>query len=85
MFSTLEKAHRALAQSSSPKLLFAGNPGALISPVFAESFGKGLENCRVVQLNSGIHYLQRIILMLSAPMSKNGSSNWELVPAQNKS
>jgi haloalkane dehalogenase len=56
--STLEKAHRALAQSSYPKLLFAGNPGALIPPAFAESFAKGLKNCRVVQLSSGIHYLQ---------------------------
>lgn len=35
-----------------------GNPGALISPAFAESFAKGLKNCRVVQLASGIHYLQ---------------------------
>ena len=58
MHSTLEEAHRALAQSSYPKLLFAGNPGALISPVFAESFARGLTNCRVVQLSSGIHYLQ---------------------------
>ncbi len=58
MYSTLEKAHRALAQSSYPKLLFAGNPGALISPAFAESFAKGLKNCRVAQLSSGIHYLQ---------------------------
>src|SRR5882672_7277169 len=56
--STLEKAHRALAQSSYPKLLFAGNPGALVSPAFAESFAKGLKNCRVVHLSSGIHYLQ---------------------------
>src|SRR5713101_3518899 len=56
--STLEKAHRALVQSSYPKLLFAGNPGALVSPTFAESFAKGLKNCRVVQLGSGIHYLQ---------------------------
>jgi haloalkane dehalogenase len=56
--STLEKAHRALAQASYPKLLFAGNPGGLISPAFAESFAKGLKNCRVVQLSSGIHYLQ---------------------------
>src|SRR5258707_7228655 len=55
---TLEKAHRALAQSSYPKVLFAGNPGGLISPAFAESFAKGLKNCRVVQLGSGIHYLQ---------------------------
>jgi haloalkane dehalogenase len=58
VYSTLEKAHRALAQSSYPKLLFAGNPGALIPPAFAESFAKGLKNCRVVQLSSGIHYLQ---------------------------
>jgi haloalkane dehalogenase len=56
--STLEKAHRVLTQSSYPKLLFAGNPGGLISPAFAESFAKGLKNCRVVQLSSGIHYLQ---------------------------
>ena len=58
VYSTIEKAHRALAQSSYPKLLFAGNPGALISPAFAESFAKELKNCRVVQLSSGIHYLQ---------------------------
>jgi haloalkane dehalogenase len=58
VYSTLEKTHRALAQSSYAKLLFVGNPGALISPAFAESFGKGLKNCRVLQLGSGIHYLQ---------------------------
>jgi haloalkane dehalogenase len=58
VYSTLETAHRALAQSSYPKLLFAGKPGALISPAFAESFAKGLKNCRVVHLSSGIHYLQ---------------------------
>src|SRR6201987_976742 len=56
--STLEKAHRALAESTYPKLLFVGNPGALVSPGFAEIFAKGLKNCRVVQLSSGIHYLQ---------------------------
>src|SRR6202022_3509651 len=58
VYSTLEKAHRALAQSSYPKLLFAGNPGALVPPTFAESFAKGLKKCRVAQLSSGIHYLQ---------------------------
>jgi haloalkane dehalogenase len=55
---TLENALRALAQSSYPKLLFAGSPGALVSPPFGESFAKGLKNCRLVQLSSGIHYLQ---------------------------
>jgi haloalkane dehalogenase len=54
----LENAHRALAQSSYPKLLFVGSPGALISPAAGESFAKGLNNCRLVQLSSGIHYLQ---------------------------
>jgi haloalkane dehalogenase len=58
VYSTLEQAHRALTQSSYPKLLFVGNPGALISPAFAEGFAKGLKNCRVVQLSSGLHYLQ---------------------------
>ncbi len=58
VYSTINKAHHALAESSYPKLLFVGNPGALISPVFAESFAKSLKNCRVVQLSSGLHYLQ---------------------------
>jgi len=58
VYSTIEEAHRALARSTYPKLLFVGNPGALISPAFAETFAKGLKNCRIVQLNSGLHYLQ---------------------------
>jgi haloalkane dehalogenase len=58
VYSTMEKAHQALAKSSYPKLLFVGNPGALISPAYADSFAKRLKNCRVVQLRSGLHYLQ---------------------------
>jgi haloalkane dehalogenase len=58
VYATIEEAHRALAQSSYPKLLFVGNPGALISLAFAESFARELKNCRVVQLSSGLHYLQ---------------------------
>jgi haloalkane dehalogenase len=58
VYSIVERGHKALAQSTYPKLLFVGNPGAIISPAFAESFAKGLKNCRVVQLSSGIHYLQ---------------------------
>jgi haloalkane dehalogenase len=58
VYSTVEEAHRALKESTYPKLLFVGNPGALISPAFAEGFAKRLKNCRVVQLNSGLHYLQ---------------------------
>jgi haloalkane dehalogenase len=58
VYATIEEAHRALAQSTYPKLLFVGDPGALISPAFAESFAKGLKNCRVVRLSSGLHFLQ---------------------------
>jgi haloalkane dehalogenase len=58
VYATIEQAHRALIHSTYPKLLFVGNPGALISPAFAESFVKGLKNCRLVQLSSGLHYLQ---------------------------
>jgi haloalkane dehalogenase len=58
VYVAIEDAHRALAQSTYPKLLFVGNPGALISPVFAESFAEGLKNCRIVHLSSGLHYLQ---------------------------
>jgi haloalkane dehalogenase len=58
VYSTMEKAHEALAMSTYPKLLFVGNPGALISPAFAERFAKMLDNCRVVQLSSGLHFLQ---------------------------
>jgi haloalkane dehalogenase len=56
--SIVEQAHRALAQSSYPKLLFADNPGALVSPAFAAHLSKGIRNCRLVQLSSGIQYLQ---------------------------
>jgi haloalkane dehalogenase len=58
VYAAMEEAHRALARSSYPKLLFVGNPGALINPAFADSFAKSLKNCRVVQLQSALHYLQ---------------------------
>ncbi len=58
VYSSLERAHEALTQSTYPKLLFAGDPGAIVSPALAESFAKGLRNCRLVQLSSGLHYLQ---------------------------
>jgi haloalkane dehalogenase len=57
VYSVMEEAHRALAQSSYPKLLFAGDPGALVSPAFAESFAGGLKNCKLVHIGPGIHYL----------------------------
>ena len=58
VYATLEEAHHALAASTYPKLLFVGNPGALVSPAFAASFTKNLKYCEVVQLRSGLHYLQ---------------------------
>jgi haloalkane dehalogenase len=58
VYSAIEDAHRAFAQSSYPKLLFAGNPGMLVSPAFADTFASGLRNCRVIHIGPGIHYLQ---------------------------
>jgi len=56
--ATLERAHAALTSSRYPKLLFAGNPGALVSLAFAESFAARLYDCRLVQLGAGAHFLQ---------------------------
>jgi haloalkane dehalogenase len=56
--ATLEAAHAALAASTYPKLLFAGDPGAIISPEFGERFAAGLNNCRFVRLGAGAHFLQ---------------------------
>lgn len=50
--------HAALQASTYPKLLFSGDPGALISPVQAREFAAGLSNCRLVELGPGAHYLQ---------------------------
>lgn len=56
--AALERAHAALATSRYPKLLFAGTPGALVAPAFAEAFAAKLHDCRLVQLGAGAHYLQ---------------------------
>jgi haloalkane dehalogenase len=54
----LAKAHAALETSRYPKLLFVGNPGALVCPAFAAEFAARLHDCRVVELGEGAHYLQ---------------------------
>jgi haloalkane dehalogenase len=54
----MERAHAALAASTYPKLLFAADPGALVSPAFAEEWARKLTNCRLVRLGDGIHFLQ---------------------------
>lgn len=58
VYATLERAHVALASSTYPKLLFAGDPGALVTPAFAERFADKLRDCRLVKLGSGVHFLQ---------------------------
>jgi haloalkane dehalogenase len=50
--------HKALQASTYPKLLFYGEPGALVSPDFAEQFAKTLSNCLAINLGPGAHYLQ---------------------------
>jgi haloalkane dehalogenase len=57
VYAAIEKAHRALEQSSYPKLLFVGEPGALVSPAFAERFVSGLKNCKLIHVGPGLHYL----------------------------
>jgi haloalkane dehalogenase len=54
----LSDAHAALAASVYPKLLFVGEPGALVSPDFAARFAALLHACDVVPLGNGKHYLQ---------------------------
>jgi haloalkane dehalogenase len=58
VYATMERAHAALAVSTYPKLLFAGDPGALVPTTVAEDFARRLPSCRLVKLGSGLHYLQ---------------------------
>jgi haloalkane dehalogenase len=58
VYATLESAHRALAESTYPKLLFTASPGALVSPSVALRFQQNIKECKVVELGKGIHYLQ---------------------------
>jgi haloalkane dehalogenase len=58
VYATFEAAHAALARSTYPKLLFAATPGALVAPDFAERFAASLNNCRLVYLGAGAHFLQ---------------------------
>ncbi|WP_456619587.1 MULTISPECIES: haloalkane dehalogenase [unclassified Bradyrhizobium] len=58
VYAALQSAHAALAASSYPKLLFAGEPGALVSPEFAARFASTLKHCALVRLGAGLHFLQ---------------------------
>lgn len=56
--SLLGAAHDALRASAYPKLLFVGDPGALVSPDQARELVATLTNAELVQLPGGRHYLQ---------------------------
>ncbi len=58
VYRLMEDAHTALAKSDYPKLLFAADPGSLVSLAFAEQFAASLRNCRLVKLGAGRHFLQ---------------------------
>jgi len=58
VYATMERAHAALARSAYPKLLFAADPGALVSPALAEECAVKLKDCQLVRLGEGIHFLQ---------------------------
>ncbi|CAM5212503.1 Haloalkane dehalogenase OS=Bosea thiooxidans OX=53254 GN=dhaA PE=3 SV=1 [Bosea thiooxidans] len=58
VWDRLTRAHQALAASTYRKMLFAGDPGALVSPAFGAAFAAGLTNCDFVLLGEGRHYLQ---------------------------
>ncbi|MGJ4940018.1 haloalkane dehalogenase [Bradyrhizobium sp. HKCCYLS1011] len=54
----LRTAHAALAASRYPKLLFVGDPGALVPPSRAKEFAASLHNIAVIPLGAGRHFLQ---------------------------
>jgi len=58
VFEITTKDPAALVASDYPKLLICGNPGAVVSVPFATSVAATLRNCRLLKLQSGLHYLQ---------------------------
>jgi haloalkane dehalogenase len=58
VYALIEQGHAAVRASRYPKLLFSGDPGALISPALARDYAARLHNCRLIELGAGAHYLQ---------------------------
>ncbi|UWU68722.1 haloalkane dehalogenase [Bradyrhizobium sp. NC92] len=58
VYHAMQSAHASLKASAYPKLLFAGEPGAVVTPAFAETFAASLQHCALVRLGPGRHYLQ---------------------------
>jgi haloalkane dehalogenase len=56
--AALEQALQALRASAYPKLLFAAEPGATMTPAYAAELAASLQNCRLVKLGAGVHNLQ---------------------------
>jgi haloalkane dehalogenase len=54
----MQRAHAALAASTYPKLLFSADPGALVAPAVAQDLARTLQDCRLVNLGPGIHFMQ---------------------------
>jgi len=52
------RAHACLKESTYPKLLFVGKPGALVTPEYARTFAGTLKNCDLMEVGAGLHYLQ---------------------------
>jgi haloalkane dehalogenase len=55
---TVETYNRWLQQTDLPKLLFYGNPGAIIKAPVLEWCKQNLKNLRTVDIGQGIHFLQ---------------------------
>ena len=58
VYTMLETALAKLKTAQYPKLLFTGEPGAIVSPAFAREFAASLQHCSVVHLGPGLHHLQ---------------------------
>ena len=58
MVETVEAYNRWLQQTELPKLLFYGDPGALIEAPVLAWCQKNLKNLKTVNIGPGRHYLQ---------------------------
>jgi len=72
VYLVMKAAHRALAQSSYPKLLFAGDPGALVPPAFARALRAGFTTASLSALAAAFTTCQRTIPKLSVPPFTSG-------------
>lgn len=74
VYAALTTAHDALRHSRYPKLLFAGSPGALVSPVFADAFAATLVNCEAMHLPSGGRAVAEWITAITLRATSRGTT-----------